>query len=151
MAYVPDDARWYLADVVLEHKIEDEPRNVIHINTLLVRANSPDRAYKRAMKLGESAAHEYQNTDDKTVRVLFRGLRNLLVIYEPLRSGAEIIYDERVNLTEEETAKLVSTKEELGVFEPREKPSKSDPNYMPKDIMAALREAGLSDEDMFRD
>lgn len=151
MAYVPENARWYLADVVIEHKIEDEPRNVIHINTLLVRANSPERAYQRALKLGKDAEHEYQNSDDKTVRVLFRGLRDLAVIYEPLRSGCEIIYSERVGLTEEETAKIVSPKEELGVFEEVQKPSKNDPNYMPKEIMEALYEAGLNDSDMFSD
>ncbi len=151
MAFVPENARWYLADVVIEHKIEDEPRNVVHINTLLVRANSPERAHKRALQLGKNAEHEYQNSDDKTVRVLFRGLRDLCVIYELLRSGSEIVYSERVGLSEEETFKLVSPKEELGVFEDRGKPSKNAPNYMPENILEALHNAGLNDEDMFSD
>lgn len=151
MAYVPENARWYLADVVIEHKIEEESRNVLHINTLLVRANSPERAYERALKLGKNAEHEYRNSDDKTVRVLFRGLRDLCVIYEPLRSGCEMIYSERIGLSEEETAKLVSPKDGLGVFETVQKPTKGAPNYMPKDILEALYDAGLKDSDMFND
>lgn len=150
MAYVPPGACWYLADIVLEHQIEDEPRNVIHINTILVRANSPERAYERALEIGRDADREYQNPDDKTVRVIFRGLRNLLVIYEPLRSGSELTYQERTNLSEAEVAALVTPRDELGVFEERGKPSKDEPNYLPKSIMDALKKAGLSEDDMYQ-
>lgn len=149
MAYVPENTRWYLADIVLEHQIEGDARNVIHINTVLVRANSPERAYARAMKLGREADREYQNSEDKTVRTIFRGLRDLLVIYEPLRSGSELIYEERVNLSKDEVAALVRSKDELDVFEAWQKPSRDKPNYMPKSIMELLEEAGFSDDDIY--
>ena len=143
MAYVPKDARWFLADLVLEFRIQDDARNVIHINTLLIRAKTPERAYLRATKLGRKAEKEYENSDGKTVRVIFRGLQDLKVIYEKLKHGAEIMYDERTALTERQVAKLVSSKEELGVFEYRKKPTRDEPNYMPKNIMDALRAAGF--------
>lgn len=149
MGYIPDDAKWYLADIVVEHKIEDEPRNVIHINTMLVRANLPERAYARALKLGQEAEHEYKNTDGKTVQVVFRGLRDLNVIYDKLRSGAELIYQERIGQTEEQVASLISPKGELGVFEERRKPSKDKPNYMPGDVMEMLKEAGFGESDIY--
>ena len=36
--------QWYLADLILEHTIEDDSRNVVHVNTHLIHASSPDRA-----------------------------------------------------------------------------------------------------------
>jgi len=150
MGYIPPDARWYLADIVIEHQIEDEARNVVHINTVLVRANSPERAYANAMKIGEEAQYNYLNMNDKMVHLLFRGLRDLNVIYEPLRSGAELIYEEQIGLTESQVAELVSAKNELGVFMERVPPSRDRPNYMPKDIMEGLREEGWNDEDIFK-
>jgi len=44
MGFVPKDTRWYLADIVLEIIIEDDPRNVVHVNTHLVEAESPEQA-----------------------------------------------------------------------------------------------------------
>ena len=149
MGYIPADAKWYLADVVIEHKIEAEPRNVIHINTLLVRASSPERAYARALELGQEAELEYRNTDGKLVRTIFHGLRDLNVIFDDLRSGSELIYQERVGQTEAQVAQLISPKDELGVFEARRKPSRDDPNYMPASIMQALEEAGFEENDLY--
>jgi hypothetical protein len=42
MGFIPKGARWYLADIVLEHIIAGDPRNVVHINTHLVEAGSPE-------------------------------------------------------------------------------------------------------------
>ena len=40
----PKDARWYLADVVVEHTVEGDPRNVVHVNVHLIEADSPGGA-----------------------------------------------------------------------------------------------------------
>jgi hypothetical protein len=93
MAYIPKDARWYLADVVLEHTVESDPRNVVHVNIHLVEADSPERAYQKAYGLGRDAEQVYANSDGKEVRVVFRGLRDLNVIHEALEDGAELTYE----------------------------------------------------------
>lgn len=149
MTYIPDDARWYLADLVIEHKIGGDTRNVVHINTVLVRANSPEWAYARAIKLGQEAEYEYENADGKMVQVVFHGLRNLNVIHGKLRHGAELIYEEKIGLQEKRIAKLISPKSRLGVFEERRKPSRDAPNYMPKDIMDKMKEAGFDESDLY--
>jgi hypothetical protein len=87
MAFIPKDARWYLADVVLEHTVEADPRNVVHVNIHLVEADSPER--EKACALGRDAEQVYANSDGKEVRVVFRGLRDLNVIHEALEDGAE--------------------------------------------------------------
>ena len=57
MGFIPEDARWYLADIVLEHIIEGDSRNVVHINTHLVEAESPVEAYEKAVGLGRRSEH----------------------------------------------------------------------------------------------
>jgi hypothetical protein len=121
--------------------------SVIHINCLLIRADSPEEAYDKAIELGKEAEDQYENTDGDQVSVVFRGLRNLLVIYDELEHGAEIKYAEIVGLSEEEIRNLVAPKAELGVFEPR-KPS-TGPNYMPRSVMEELKQAGFDERDLY--
>ncbi len=147
MAFIPRDARWYIADVILEHTIQDDPRNVVHTNTLLVEADSPEEAHRKALDLGKAAELEYENTDGKLVRTVFRGLRELKVIHDELVHGAELFYSEDVGVPEEKIQQWITPKEELGAFAPRR--AKTDgPNYLPDDIMKQLKAAGFSQADI---
>jgi hypothetical protein len=98
MAYVPKDARWYLADVVLEHTVERDPRNVVHVNVHLIEADSPERAFEKATALGREAEQVYENTAGREVRVTFRGLRELNVIHDALEDGAELVFEESIHV-----------------------------------------------------
>ncbi len=129
MGFIPKDARWYLADVVLEHRIAGAP-NVVHVNTHLVEAGSPDEAYEKALALGRGAEREYENTDGGRVQVLFRGLRELNVVHEPLEDGAELMYAEEVGVPEERLRGWCRPRERLGVFAPIEDKGGA-PNYLP--------------------
>ena len=130
MGFIPKDARWYLADVVLEHQIEGESQNVVHVNTHLVEAGSPEEAYEKALALGRGSESEYENTDGRQVRVAFRGLRELNVIHEELEDGAELMYTEDVGVPEDKLREWVRPKEQLGVFAPIK--GTSGPNYVPE-------------------
>jgi Domain of unknown function (DUF4288) len=136
MGYVPDDAEWFLADLVMEHRIEGDPRNVVHVNTVLVKASSAKEAYARAMELGTVAESHYKNTDNMPVDVVFRGLGELLAIHDNLEHGAELTYSEHIGLSEEEVGRMVRPGQSLGVFRDRE-PS-IGPNYMPNEIWGML-------------
>ena len=139
MGFIPKGARWYLAGLVLEHTIEGDPRNVAHVNAHLIEADSPEEAYRKANALGRAGEIEYANTDGKSVRVTFRGLRDLDVIHDDLEDGAELFYEERVGVPEDDLAGWVKPKEGLSVFAPRR--DKSDgPNYLPRE-MADMLEA----------
>ena len=84
MGYIPEEAKWYLADVIVEMRIEGEPRSLIHINTLLVRADSPEEAHQKAWALGQQEEHSYENTDGRRVTGVFRGLGEMNVIHDEL-------------------------------------------------------------------
>ena len=146
MGFIPEDARWYLADVLLEHRIDGDARNVVHVNTHLIEAGSPDEAYDKAVALGRDSEHEYENTDDRQVRVVFRGLRELNVIHEPLEDGAELMYTEDVGVPEDKLQEWARPKKQLGVFAPIQ--DKSDgPNYLPG-VFKPLVEGSDRDEDV---
>ncbi len=147
MGFIPEGGCWYLADVVLEHIIEGDPRNVIHINTHLVEAGGPDEAYEKAVDLGRRSEQEYVNTGSRRVRVVFRGLRGLDVIHEPLEDGAEIAYSESVGISEEQLSQWVVPRHRLGVFRPRQ-PKRDGPNYMPASIMSQLEAEGVGRADL---
>lgn len=149
MAYIPKDAQWYLADIVIEHRITNEPQNVIHINTSLIQASSPEEAYAHAQTLGHEMEETYENTDGDLVTVIFRGLQNLLVIYDDLEHGAELAYSKKFGLSEAAVQALLTAKSELAVFRPRIPPSRSKPNYMPKSVMDRLKEAGFDETELF--
>jgi len=146
MAFIPSDARWYLADVILEHRIEKEKRNVVHINTLLIEASSPDDAYVKARELGKAAELKYKNTDGKVVRVRFRGLRELNVVHEPLEHGSELTYVESIGVPEKTIRKWIIPKKRLAVFAPIER-KPSIPIYFPESAMRLLEE-GLSRKEL---
>ncbi len=136
MGYIPDDAEWYLAEIVEENQVEGEQDNVVYVNFILVHAQSPEDAYEKAIELGHEAEMSYENMDGKQVTVTFRGLRDLNVIHDKLEHGAELIYERKAGLTQQALESLVVSKDQLGIFRPRKPVTR--PNLAPKDVMEKL-------------
>ena len=109
---------WYLADLVVQLEVEGDPRSVVHVNSCLIEAPTPEVAYDKAMALGRDTDDDYANSIGRPVRARFLGLRNLVEIYEPLEDGAEISFTERVGVSDLEARRLVSPRAELAVFRP---------------------------------
>jgi hypothetical protein len=138
MAYIPKSAKWYLAEIVEQITVEGDPRNVVHTNLVLVRADSPEEAYQKAIELGAAGEQSYENPDGKGVTFRFRGLHDLSVIHDELEHGAELIYSEDPDLDEAAIRAWVNPKEELGVFLPIT-PS-TGPDYRAREIVEKLYE-----------
>jgi hypothetical protein len=134
MAYVPEDAEWFLADLVVEIRVAGSKRNIVHINYVIIHAASPDAAFAHATALGKQSAISYMNELGKKVTIRFRGLRNLDVIYDPLEDGCEIMFDEKLGVGEKGIRKLVRAKRQLAVFRPI-RTRRGRPNYSSKVIM----------------
>ena len=120
MAYIPKGAEWFLAEIIQEFQVEGESLRDVYINFLLVHAHTPEQAYERAIELGKEHDYEYKTPDGKIAHSVFRGLHNLHVIHDKLEHGAEILYEERCDLAEEQVKKLATPKHELNVFRPHE-------------------------------
>ncbi len=138
MAYIPSDAEWYLAEIVIEITIAGDSRNVVHRNTVLLRADSPDQAYEKALARGKAEESDYENIEGNRVLFKFKGLRDLLVIYDKLEDGAELTFSEQVGVTESELARIITPKHELGVFASIVGANK--PNYAAGDILRDVYE-----------
>jgi hypothetical protein len=138
MAFIPDDAEWYLAKIVLQIVVEDDPRNVIWINLVLIHANNLEEAYEKALGRGKTEEQTYENSQGKSVVITFKGLRDLLVIHDKLEDGAELSHSEQVGLTAEQVSSLITAKDQLGVFAPIEQVDR--PDYAAGDIMAEVYE-----------
>jgi hypothetical protein len=133
LGFIPASAKWYLAEIVVQITVEDDPRNVLQTNTVLVRADSPEEGHAKAMELGRSAELSYENPNGKLVKFHFLGLHDLNVIHDELEHGAEIAYSETIGLDESAIEKWITPKESLGVFAPIT-PS-TGPNYSSRDVM----------------
>ena len=118
--YIPKDAKWYLAEIIMETVFDADYFNAVDNNWTLVRADSPEEAYEKALLLGKESELVYDNTDGKKVTVSFRGLGNLHVIYDAFEHGAEIIYERHQDVSYDTLAKMLRPKEQLNVFAPRE-------------------------------
>ncbi len=137
MGYIPKDAKWCLARLVQEITVEGDPRNVVHTNLVLVRADSPEEAYQKALELGAQGETAYENPRGRKVKTTFRGLHDLGVIHDPLDHGAELEYTEDVDMDEATLKRWIPSKEDLSVFAPIE-PS-SGPNYRSREVIEKLR------------
>ena len=138
MAHVPSDVEWFLAQLVMEIRVAGSKRNVVHVNFVLIHARSPEAAFKRATMIGKRGNSSYINELGKRVTIRFRGLRDLDAIYEPLEDGCEIMFTERLGVTEKGIRKLIRPKRDLEVFLPaRGRPGR--PNFSSKEIMDQVK------------
>lgn len=121
--WVPKDMEWFLAELIQQFTFANGDEPLVWVNTVLIKANSLDEAYEKALKRGESYDDTYTNTDGVEVRTTFRGLRDLFLIYEKLEDGAEILYEEIDDISEEEIVEMITPKDQLAAFQAHGNPS----------------------------
>ncbi len=76
IARIPQAAKWFLADVVEAITVGTELTVVVHINTHLIRAGSPEEALHKGNAVGRRSNRTYQNIDGERVTIRFLGLRD---------------------------------------------------------------------------
>ena len=135
MAYIPENAKWYLATMVEEISVEGDSSKVVHKNYMLIRGESPEDAYYKAQELGKKSDVSYDNPAGRLVQITFKGLSELNVIHDELEHGAELLYEELIGLSEDQIEALVRPKEALGVFQPV--CARGAPDYSSKEVSAA--------------
>jgi hypothetical protein len=115
--WIPKDMEWFLADMIQELKVADAEDSTVWINTHLIRASSPDEAYDKALNRGKLYEDSWTNTDGQQVVSRFRGLRDLLLVYEKLEDGAEIMWEEQEDLSEQDIQEMIKPRAQLGAIE----------------------------------
>jgi hypothetical protein len=107
-----------LADFVVEFVI-DKGGNLVLYNLTLVRAESAEQAYGKAVEFGNRYETTYTNTDGQPVICKFRGLRELTMVYDDIEDGAELRYEEQSDVPEPEIVAVIKRKDKLAAFAPR--------------------------------
>lgn len=127
---------WYLAELVMEIMVEGDPRNVVHQNLTLIRADSPDEAYDKALRLGRDGETAYDNPAGRHVEIRFKGISDLDEIYDELEDGAEITFHHRVGVSREELKSLVLPRNRLRAFLPAKRAE--GPDYASGEILSEV-------------
>ena len=110
---------WYLADVVERCetagiKVSARGRYLTWVNTVLIRAASLTEAYDEALKVAKKTYNSrYKAASGRNVRWKVLGLSSLLPVYEPLRHGSEIIWEDRGYLSAKRSGRMIRSKREL--------------------------------------
>ena len=117
MANSSNNIKWYLAELVEEIQIDGESENVVHNNLVLIHADTPEEAYKKALARGSAMNDTYEISPGKKVVSTFRGLSDLNPILDELEDGATIAYEELTGLSAEEISDMVPEKDLLGAFQ----------------------------------
>ena len=111
--------KWYVSHEILtlgpDPPAADEKLSIWE-NLILLRADNPEEAYRKAIE------HGYANESvirlaRKKGKVRFAGLRDLVLVYDELGDGAEIEWHE-TELTPLEADALVRGKNDLHAFNP---------------------------------
>ncbi len=134
MANRKQESRWYLAEIVTEIRIVGENEKVVHNNLVLIRADSAENAYNKAIARGKEMEDTYEDSEGQQLRVTFRGLSDLNIIQDELEDGAEIAYEELEDISEDELLEMLTEKQELGVFQTEEQ-DMLDHHYEPQDAL----------------
>ncbi len=114
----PSRYRWYISHELLYfdlHGSNDEGGDLeVWENSILLKARNSEEAYKKAMALGR-ASDQPVRVDGKECRVRFKGLRELVEIYDPLEDGAELEWC-KLRMTKEQLSRAVPRKRQLHAF-----------------------------------
>lgn len=148
MGYIPKNAEWYVAELLMEITVQGARRNVLHRNLFLINAHSPEEAHNKALRTGQSEETEYENSKDQHVKIRFRGISKLDVVYDPLADGAELCFEEQLGVSETEIQNMIPAKGELAVFRPANPSRERDPDYGSKSVIEeAVRMLGEGNEE----
>ena len=127
---------WFLAELVMKITVADDPRNVVHQNLVLIRADSADEAYEKAIQFGKKEEISYDNPARKAVHFHFEGVSDLIDIIEELEDGAELDFHYTVAMPNENIRSLVPPRDRLRAFLPPRRAE--EPDYASGEIMAEV-------------
>ena len=110
---------WYIAEIiekyepVIRNKKSDLRRVTTYGNHHLIKADSPEEAFDKAVKLGEKSNYKFINSDKLEMKSSFVGIGELLPIYEDIEDGAELMWTDYGFISNRRTMKMPNKKEEI--------------------------------------
>jgi hypothetical protein len=107
----------YIAELVQECRVQGIKRSLVWVNIHIIKAKSAEEAYAKAIKLGREHNSKYKAGEDaRPASWTFRGLRQLLPVYEKIADGSEIMFEGHEDIKPSEVKKMVRPKRKLVAF-----------------------------------
>lgn len=117
---IPNKNRnWFIVEIIekCEPVNRNEKQDLRRVTTWgnhhLIKADSPEKAFDKAVKLGKEAEYKFTNTDKIEMEWIFVGIGELLPIYEDIEDGAEIMWNDYGFISNRRTMKMPYKKKEL--------------------------------------
>ncbi len=127
-----ENGNWYIVEIIekCEPVDRNEKQDLRRVTTWgnhhLIKANSPEKAFDKAVKLGKEAQYKFINTDKIEMEWIFVGIGELLPIYDDnIEDGTELMWRDYGFISDRRTKRLVFDKKEfLKDFKPKPKLNK---------------------------
>lgn len=110
---------WFIAEIiekcepVIRNDESDLRRVTTYGNHHLIKADSPEEAFDKAVKLGEKSNYKFINSDKLEMESSFVGIGELVPIYEDIEDGAELMWTDYGFISNRRTMKMPYEKGEI--------------------------------------
>ena len=125
------NGNWYIVEIIekcepVERNEKQELRRVTTWgNHHLIKADSPEKAFDKAVTLGKEAEYKFTNSDKIEMEWIFVGIGELLPIYEDIEDGAELMWNDYGFISNRRTMRMPYKKKELmELIKPKQQPNK---------------------------
>ena len=126
-----EKGNWYIAEIIekCEPVDRNEKQDLRRVTTWgnhhLIKADSPEKAFDKAVKLGKEKNYKFINSDKIEMESMFVGIGELLPIYEDIEDGAELMWNDYGFISNRRTMKIPYEKKELmELIKPKPQPNK---------------------------
>ena len=125
------NGNWYIVEIIekCEPVERNEKQDLRRVTTWgnhhLIKADSPEKAFDKAVKLGKEAEYKFTNSDKIEMEWIFVGIGELLPIYEDIEDGAELMWNDYGFISNRRTMRMPYKKKELmKLIKPKQQPNK---------------------------
>lgn len=114
-----NNGNWYIVEIIekCEPVNRDKKQELRRVTTWgnhhLIKAESPEKAFDKAVELGKKAEYKFTNIDKIEMEWIFVGIGELLPIYEDIEDGSELMWNDYGFISNRRTMRMAYKKEEL--------------------------------------
>jgi hypothetical protein len=114
-----ENRNWYIVEIIEKYEPinRNEEQDLRRVTTWgnhhLIKADSPEKAFDKAVILGKEKNYKFINSEGIEMESIFVGIGELLPIYEDIEDGAELMWNDYGYISNRRTMKMPYKKEEL--------------------------------------
>lgn len=114
-----EKGNWFLVEIIekVEPVDRNEKQDLRRVTTWgnhhLIKADSPEKAFDKAVKIGKEGEYVFTNANKVEMEWIFVGIGDLLPIYEDIEDGAELMWTDYGYISNRRTMRMAYEKEEL--------------------------------------